>query len=303
MSKIGITLPGLVTLVTGSTLYPQPRAYSPKTYQTARSHMDGLTNMAQIITPPSVSIPAAGTGGGCSGVNQTFTSTGTFTAGCTGNLTFSVWGAGGSGAYNTGALAYQMGGGGAFAQSVISVTKNNTYLMTVATGAAYPSNASPNSFACPTSVAKCAGTHVNCGTTTGLSSSNFVCAESGQAGGYGVTAHSFGTLRSAGGGYAGTLAQGNYGGGGAGGPDGAGKIGTQGTAGSGGAGDKGSGGAGGKNGGTTGTAGTSNTTKGGGGGGGGTTTGGAGGAPGGGSGMSATGKAVAGANGEILVTG
>jgi hypothetical protein len=297
MSKFGITLlPAALPLLTGSTIYPQSRSYQPKTYEPSQ-HIDGagifdsMTNMAQLLTThvgPG-GVVATTTSCGTAGVSTTITTTGTgsFVSPCTGNLTVSVWGAGSS--------AYLYGGGGAFAQSVLAVTTGQTFTTYVGAGPAPPSSVGYNSFICPASNSFCtkakqniSGTCVS-GGTTGLSTTNFVCAQGGQGFSGGYSASSVGTTKFSGGSYAS-----GGGSGGAAGPDGAGKN-ASGT--TGGAGDNGSGGAGG----TIGKSGVSNV-KGGGGSGGATGVGAIyGGAPGGGSAYIGSGGKWTGGQGQIKI--
>jgi hypothetical protein len=221
----------------------------------------------------------------------------TFTAPCSGSVTMDAWGGGANGGGpNSGSAGG--GGAGAFAEGVISITSGAVYNVVVGAGPAGVNGTGSNgglTYICPTSVPACTAVLAVC-SGSGLSTSNFVCADFGQNGilthGIGGQAsQSVGNAIKSNGGNGGTgSANCGGGGGGAGGPDGAGGVGTGGgtcnPSGLGGTADNTLGGAGGagSNAGTAGTGGA-NATKGGGGGGA-TNTGtpGAGGAPGGGGG-------------------
>ena len=322
MSKIGIALPGALSLVAGVGAYMPRSSYAPKredTYTRAddiaaalgtklwageapRQPLDRITNLAQLFNFPQPPPPSAA---GCVGVSQTFTSTGTFTSSCTGTLTMEVWGSGSTTGPNLPGA-----GGGAFAQSAISVTNGQTWLAEARPG--NPTGGTYASFICPTAITACVSTLKVCSGTS-LTSSNFVCADAGRiSGGGGVggaggsTANSVGTTKFAGG-KGGDDSSVGAGGGGAAGPNGAGAAGVShsGTVGgTGGIGDNGSGGSGGA--GATpsvpGVTGGSNVNGGGGGGGGNgfAQPGGYGGVPGGGGGGSYYGS-VGGGRGEIRV--
>lgn len=275
--------------------------------ESPRLPLDRITNLAQLFNFPQPPPPSAA---GCVGVSQTFTSTGTFTSGCTGTLTMEAWGMGG------GVFSDYMnaGGGGAFAKTTtIAVTNGQTWLAVVPAGTIIATGRP--SFICPTAVGACFSGLTSC-SGVGLTTSNFVCADNGRAGTAGAgsslggsTAKSVGVTLFAGGkgGAAGSTTAG-AGGGGAAGSDGAGADGTNSSTnhgGDGGTADNGFGGVGG-----TGSTGNNNTqgadnVKGGGG------TGGSlrtdtiyqlqGGAPGGGSGAGVYTFPVPGTPGRVVV--
>lgn len=294
---IGVKLAAaLVALASPGT----PQSYIPKTYD-RRSMPDIMTNMlAQAPWQSGAWTPKAS---GCVGVSQTFTSTGTFTANCTGTLTFQ------QNAYGSSHVAgIEAGGGsGAFASSTLAVTTGQKWLMIEPPGGTATSN-NYKALSCPTAVAACTTSLVIC-SGVGLNSTNFVCAAPGYKRIGGAATDSFGgTVTS--GANGGTAGAGYTGGGGAGapGPGGAGANGTAGNViagqgGTGGTGDNGSGGAGGAGAAASVNAGDGTSNANGGGGGGGAVFGtpGQGGDPGGGAGANAVGPQKRSGNSQGIV--
>lgn len=258
MNKLGVALQAFaMASISGG--------YVPSSYYRKQTTYDRDTRHDRLsVTNPKVaqSVSAfvqGGAGNACAGVNQTITSTGTTlaTMTCTGTVNFSSWGPG----------LVANGAGGQFAKSALSVTNGQVWVAYVAPAPAAGASGHP-AFWCPQAQANCTRAQIDpgnsggCTTPAGLSTSNFVCAASGNST---SVSNSVGTTKFHGGTSSGP-------GGGAAGPDGNGNN-DNGT--TGGSGDAGLGGAGGTGAGN----GVSNALGGGGGG-----SNGLGGAPGGGSG-------------------